>query len=194
MPEKKYKYLNEEELEEARSLTPEVAVGLPLTDRRINFIAQLMASLRWVKGWGGTVSELAEIWAIAPRTVANMQSTASREFKRAAGESEDLRDLLIVNLQHIARDSMEGHKPDRKAAVAAIKEIADLAGLKVKKHEHSHNHNYQDMSVTELLQEAELFRERKLLNEQQQYLGDGSIDTEGRGADEPKVHKKVYPK
>lgn len=116
--------------------------------KRVEYIADLIVQVKWIPG--RTHKDLAVIWGITRAAVRQYSSEAYRQFKSKLGEPEELRNALLEKLDFVVTSAMAAKqpflskdgvvvyadRPDHKAATQGILGLAELAGLKVRKHEH----------------------------------------------------------
>ena len=96
---------------------------------QVREVATLMASGLWVVGV--TENEIANKWNVGVATVRDRAAEARRLVGHAFGDLEELRGLVLAQLQGIA---IETRKFEPRTAVAALMAIANVAGLVVTKH------------------------------------------------------------
>lgn len=104
-----------------------------------------MTSGQWRTGVSH--AELALKYGVAPSTVKNWSTEASRLIRLSMGEGEEVRARISAMLENFASVAMarEGRtmageaypNPDVKAATAAVKTLAEVLGLITQKHEHA---------------------------------------------------------
>lgn len=175
-----FRYLYPHEVEEARRLEgteEEDADWLSDTEKRVNFIYELIASNRFVRG--KTYKELAIVWGLGKATVTQYASEAYRRFKAAIRDPEEIRQELLARLDSAMGEAMNHKKavyvkekvrdesgtsetgrieyvpdPQYMAAIKAADSMAKLVGLDVKKHEHTHRSEYTEVDLEELAEIA----------------------------------------
>ncbi len=97
---------------------------------QVEDIATIMAAGAWV--FGETEKTKMQEWGVTLNVVRDRAAEARRFLAMSFSDREELRGLLLAQLDGIAG---EQRKSDPKAAVAALREISNVAGLQVQKHE-----------------------------------------------------------
>ena len=147
---------------------------LATADRKekLEFVGTLLVEGRLIRGRSKNL--LADAWGCNGSTVTRLIIDAQTVFQHEMGEPEEVRGMILGRLESIAEDALDKQKavvvghgkgeshvemvpdPDHKAAIQGYKEIAEMLGLKVKKHDHNHEHKYDEESITKLKERANM--------------------------------------
>jgi len=102
----------------------ETALTKVSRQERVSFIAELMTD-----GLYRTALQmpLTAAWGINYVVVQHMSAEASRWVQGAIGDREEVRTKCLALLEVIAHDALDNG--DRRSAVAAVRTVADIAGL-----------------------------------------------------------------
>lgn len=101
----------------------------PDKDQRVNEIAAMMASGRWVTGV--TALELAERWGVPFKTLEADAAEASRRIRAELSGNDDLRARLVATLETITERAMQ--RGQLRTAVESVKTLAGVAGAEAPK-------------------------------------------------------------
>lgn len=96
---------------------------------QVTEISELMAGGRWIRG--RTERKIALKWGVAVNVVQNRAAEARRLVQHAYTNLEELRGLILAQLEGIA---VEQRRKEARTAVAALTSIAQIAGLIVTRH------------------------------------------------------------
>jgi len=175
-PEAKVKYaeamrrLNEDDFNGLASL------ALAERKERIEFLGTLLVEGKLKRGRSRAL--IADLWFCARNTVTQYIIQAQGIFQLEMGDPEEIGAMIRGRIEAIAEDALDKEKaivvgdgkglshiemvpdPDHKAAIQGYKEIVEMLGLKVKKHDHNHSHKYDEESVKKLQERANAVLEK----------------------------------
>jgi len=99
-------------------------------NERIAFIAELISDGLWR---AALMKPLARAWGLTDLSCRTIASQATRVVSASMGDRDEIRSKCMSFLEVVAHDALENG--DRRSAVAAVRTVADLAGLVTKKTE-----------------------------------------------------------
>lgn len=96
-----------------------------LTEERVTRIVDMMATGTWVTGKSGRA--LAQEWGISVSRVEQLSAEASRIVKRAVGDPQAVRTMMMATLHEIVARGMK--KGEMRTAIEAIRTVGSWMGF-----------------------------------------------------------------